>query len=475
MCKIGSSEQRLLIFFILSAVVMKMLTFFYSVIDIDESTYLIIGKEIFSGEWLYVDYYDTKPPGIFLLFGLIEYLTGNGIFFSRLVAALLVGLTAFLLSKLKFHLSGNSTASVFTGLAYLILASMYRFTFAANTEIFFIFFIIWALYIFFRGSKNSCFFIGGLIAGLGFMIKYVVVFDMLAYGLLLLFLVMKGQMKFRAMLKAALLMLAGMLLPMATVFLVYLSIGQFDALLRFSFDFLVNYGQDSRINNYGAFLLDIHLKYLPAFLLFYYLLFRNIKSLKKEYVSVFKLCWALSVFLAIFLLRKENTHYFIQLFPVMAFVLGDLFIVPNRLGSYILRQKTQFMFWGLGLLLIINLVNQSYYVFREDRPAIVAAYLEKNMDEGDMVYVSGYKHIIYYLLEQSPPSPFVHPTLFAYKHHLESLNIDTKSEIEKVLKQKPEFIIYRIDTYMHTWEEYFYRNYRKVKEFDGEVFIYRRL
>ncbi|MCF8234239.1 MAG: glycosyltransferase family 39 protein [Bacteroidales bacterium] len=475
MNKTGSSKARLLFFFLIAALILKMFTFFYSVIDIDESTYLIIGKEVFNGNWLYVDYYDTKPPGIFLIFGLIEYLTGSGIFFSRLVASLLVGLSAFLLYKLKFQLSGNSRASIFTGLTYLILASMYRFTFAANTEVFFIFFTIWAFYIFFTGTKNSRFFIGGLIAGLGFMIKYVVAFDMLAYGLLLVFLVIKGRMKFLEMLKTGALILAGLLLPLAAVALVYLSIGQFDALLRFSFGFLMNYGQSSQINNYGAFLSDIHLKYLPAFLLFYFLLFQNVKSMLKEPFSFFKLAWVVMVFLSIFLLKRENIHYFMQLFPVVAFVLGDLFIIPNRLGSYMFRHKTQIAFWGLGLLLITNLINQSYYIFREDRPAKVAAYLEKHMDEDDVIYISGYKHIIYYLLDRSPPTPFVHPTLFAYKHHIESLDIDTKLEIGKVLKQKPEFIIYRIDNYLHTWEEYFFRKYKKMKEFDGEVFVYRQL
>jgi hypothetical protein len=82
-----------------------MFTFFFSLIDIDESTYLIIGKEIFKGNILYVDYFDTKPIGIFRIFGLLETITGQGIFISRLLAAILVGLTAYYLYRLKSETS----------------------------------------------------------------------------------------------------------------------------------------------------------------------------------------------------------------------------------------------------------------------------------------------------------------------------------------------------------------------------------
>ncbi len=257
----GNSDKKLLLFFILSAILFKVLTFFYSVIDIDESTYLIIGKELLKGKILYVDYFDTKPIEIFLVFGVIDLITGNGIIFSRLLAAILVGCTAYLLYKLKQTTSGNRYASVFAGLAYLILASMYRFTYAANTEIFFVFLIILSFNIFFRENRMNRFFIGGLIAGLGFIIKYVVAFDILAYVLFLVYLMFIGRIKFVKLFQSVLLIFTGLIIPFGIVAVAYLLIGHFEDFQRFNISFLMNYHQTKEMNNYWEFILYIDLDY----------------------------------------------------------------------------------------------------------------------------------------------------------------------------------------------------------------------
>lgn len=471
---IANSNRKLLLFFLVSAVIFKMLTFFFSVIDIDESTYLLIGKEIFKGNWLYVDYYDTKPPGIFLIFGFIELITAHGIFFTRLLAALLVGITSYLLFKLKLKISGNRYASIFAGLAYLILASMYRFTFAANTEIFFIFFTILAFNIFFSNKGHVKYFLGGLMAGIGFTIKYVVAFDILAYGAFLTYLLFIKKMPFKEFLKAGILILLGLIIPISAVALTYALAGHFHAFQQFAFSFLVNYQDAHELKNYWDYILDIHLKYLPAFVFFYYLLYRNVIRMGKHPVSFFAVGWVIMVYLSVFLQKKSITHYSIQVFPVMAFVLADIFILPNKTGKYIKKYTRQFFVRTFGILLIINLINQSYYLTRRDIPREIAAYIEPRLDKDDIVYVPAYKHIIYYLLDQPPPTPWVHPTLFAYRHHKESLGIDVNQEVEKILQKEPEFVAFRIDPYMYEHKEYFYEHYEEVKAFGNKIFLYKR-
>ncbi len=474
MVKTSSSDRKLLLFFIITAIIFKILTFFYSVIDIDESTYLLIGKEIFDGKLLYVDYYDTKPIGIFLIFGFVDLITGNGIIFTRLIAAILVGLTAFLLYRIKLKTSQNKYASVFAGLAYLILASMYRLTYAANTEIFFIFFTVLSFYIFFCWKKQSRFFIGALVAGTGFIIKYLVAFDLLAYGLFLVYLVFLGKMKIAKLFQAGVLMLAGFIIPVGIVMISYILLSHFEEFQRFSFSFLINYQDTNAMKNYLDFILDIHLKYLPAFIFFYYLLFINVLKLKRKPVSFFKITWFVMAVLAVVSLKKSNTHYFIQTFPAIAFILSDIFVLPNRAGVYIKKHSTVFFTGLMLILLIISLVNQSYYIFRRDIPREVAGYVEEKLDDGEIVYVPGYKQIIYYFLDQSPPTPYVHPTMFVYDYHIKGLNINTHKEVGKVLAKEPRFIIFCIESYMHGHEEYFNKNYKEVKVFDEDVFVYER-
>ena len=70
---------------------MRWPSFDQSVIDHDESTYIVIGQAVWRGELLYTDVWDTKPAGIFLLFGFILKLFGGSIFTIRMLATVAIG------------------------------------------------------------------------------------------------------------------------------------------------------------------------------------------------------------------------------------------------------------------------------------------------------------------------------------------------------------------------------------------------
>ncbi|MFM8362558.1 MAG: hypothetical protein ACKOA4_07660 [Haliscomenobacter sp.] len=82
-------HSRLLRFAVLSgiAVALRILSFFRTVIDHDESTYLVIADAVRQGAIYWVDAIDVKPPGIFWLYALLQTLFGKAIFTMRLFAA----------------------------------------------------------------------------------------------------------------------------------------------------------------------------------------------------------------------------------------------------------------------------------------------------------------------------------------------------------------------------------------------------
>ena len=63
----------ILIFFLTVSVGLRFFSFFPSVLDHDESTYLIIGRDILNGKILYTDVTDTKPVGIFLFYAVLSF------------------------------------------------------------------------------------------------------------------------------------------------------------------------------------------------------------------------------------------------------------------------------------------------------------------------------------------------------------------------------------------------------------------
>jgi hypothetical protein len=93
------------------------------------------------------------------------------------------------------------------------------------------------------------------------------------------------------------------------------------------------------------------------------------------------------------------------------------------------------------LVIGIAIGNQSYFWTSRDLAKEIAEDLKPLVQEDDIVFTDAKIHLSYYLLGLKPPSKYVHPTLIF--NHTEAYEISTKVEMNKILDQKPEFIIHR--------------------------------
>ena len=66
----ATNYQKVLFVLVALSVLLRFFSFFPSVMDHDESTYLVIANEMLHHKTLYTDLIDIKPPGIFLLYAL---------------------------------------------------------------------------------------------------------------------------------------------------------------------------------------------------------------------------------------------------------------------------------------------------------------------------------------------------------------------------------------------------------------------
>jgi len=179
--------------FMLVSVGLRFFSFFPSVLGHDESTYLIIGRDILHGKSLYADVTDTKPAGIFLFYAGLEYLFGSSIFWKRFVFALVVGITGFLLYRASQKLFRQNKVAFASGLIYIIYTSIWNYHGRSpNTELLFNACTAGALLLFL--NKNKVYYpLAGLIMGIGFMIKYLNLFDFAAF--LLFFFIIEMRRK----------------------------------------------------------------------------------------------------------------------------------------------------------------------------------------------------------------------------------------------------------------------------------------
>ena len=165
-------------------------TSFISVINHDESTYIVIADALRNGAVYLRDVIDTKPIGIFWLYAGMEWVTGGSIVGLRLLTTAVVALTAFLLFLTARRPFGSDAMGWAAGLAYPCLCSLYTYYgISPNTELFFNAFTVAAVAVAVAprvGPAGRPAFwqwpVAGVLLGAAAVIKPFVAADALAFG-----------------------------------------------------------------------------------------------------------------------------------------------------------------------------------------------------------------------------------------------------------------------------------------------------
>ena len=117
-----TQAQALLLFCVL-AILLRVFSFFPTVIDHDESTYILIADALRKGMVYQVDYIDTKPIGIFLIIAFFQFFIGKSIFLFRLMTAIVIAATAFFLYKAQRKQGQTNHEALATGIIFLFVNS----------------------------------------------------------------------------------------------------------------------------------------------------------------------------------------------------------------------------------------------------------------------------------------------------------------------------------------------------------------
>lgn len=469
-------QLYILLLFIGLSIVLRFFSFFPSVIDHDESTYIILADALLKGHTYFVDYIDTKPIGIFLLIAGLEQLFGSSIFVLRLLAAIILALTAFFLYKTHRVLGHDQRVGVASGVIYLFINSIFTFYgVSPNTETYFNLFTILCLWLILRRRGGYEYLLAGLCLGLGFIIKYVVVFDGLAFGLFLLIEQIRSKKTFPPFWGRALLLLTGFFLPFLTLYYYYYQMGETETFLFHTFTVSGRYPHARGIWRTIVYIIDFFIRFLPVSI-FYILGF--FRGYTKADVRLLALLWSGCTLFCALLPGNYYGHYFIQFMLPYSFVAGLVFAWPHeRLPAWlrwIFNRKVAYPI--LGLLLIINLFAQKKdYWDKPDYPRIVADYLRPRLEDGDQIYTGNYSQIIYHLLDRQSPVSYVHPSLFWEPKHISALEIDMEKELNKLKEAAPRFIIVRREFSDERLASMLEERYELLKVFEEkDIKIYAR-
>lgn len=89
------------------------------VIHSDEQFYLLVGDRMLMADWPYVDLFDRKPIGLFLIFAALRALGGDGVIGYQLGATLVAAATAFLVTRIARRYA-EPDPSLAAGVLYLV-------------------------------------------------------------------------------------------------------------------------------------------------------------------------------------------------------------------------------------------------------------------------------------------------------------------------------------------------------------------
>jgi 4-amino-4-deoxy-L-arabinose transferase-like glycosyltransferase len=461
--------------FELLALILRWPSFFHSVLDHDESTYIVIADALRKGNIYFVDVIDNKPIGIFLLFALFQNLFGSSIILIRLIAASWVALTAVSLFWMHRRMRSSDDAAWASGLIYIFMTSIFvHFGLSPNTEIFYVLFtglaFAWVLPV----PGNITAIVSGILLGIGFLIKYVVAFDALALGLFIL--ISYRKQGWLMIFRTGGLMVLGFCIPILILFGYYHQLGKLDALMYYTFELSYKYVSGRGDGSYLIFFGDLLGRYLPISCWFFLAVRTASKS--SAHVKQISILWFLACTAAIILQGKFFYHYFIQLMLPLAFGAGSFFDAAQQHHKFwkrILQRKTG----GVALValtVITTGIQVQQVLLKTDYPKQVASWLDTRMQPGETLYTGNYHQIIYHLTEQNSPTPYVHSSLLTNEKHLFAQGISHYSEMEKILKQQPNYIlidkVYPVAT--SPIHQELNSNYQLVKIFGEHIMVYQR-
>ena len=469
----------IVVIFCLLAILLRFFSFFPSVIDHDESTYLEIARMLIHGKTLYVDMVDIKPPGIFLILAGLQFVFGYPIFVIRMLVSVWIGITAFLIFLTGKAMMNDDRPAIASGIIYIFFISTWSFYGISITpEIFFNLFTIAALLVIVKKKHVSKYLWAGLLAGIGFIVKYLVIFD---FAVIVLFFIIteyrknetkKFQKAFLSIIMAGF----GFTLPFAVMNLWYVLNGHFNDLYNIVYLSPSRYPAAFDAWKMLKYILDFHLRFFPFFLLFYFVILKKYRGNNAiSTVKTLSVLWSGAALIAVVLAGKTFGHYTIQLMLPVSLTAGiffhpDMNLTPRL--AWLTDRRTGMIL--LALLVLAVTMMKLEYVFRKDVPREVAAYLEPRLRKNDVIYTGNYHHIIYYLLGKDSPTKYVHRTLLTGENHIKALDIDVDKEFGHIMDQRPAYILVYKDYGEGMMKDFIRKNYFLEKVFDNEVFLYRR-
>lgn len=462
----GMTRRLLLPFLglLLYTLLLRWGTFLPSVINHDESTYIVIAGEILRGEVYLDQVLDTKPLGLYWLYAAMHVLSAGTIWGFRFFAALFIAFTSFCLLKASTKASGSREVGIAAALAYPLMCSIYTYYgVSPNAELFFNALTAAAIALAIPPLLNSSpilrslegkpaagdssptttnssnpfaaavlsYALAGFLLGLAVTIKPMAAAEALAIGLFLLWWGWREKALMGAIFRACLPLTLAFLLPLVALWGYYFRLDLLEELLFYNWEVTKRYPVELAAHLRLLFMGDYALRYSPLVIVAV-IAWRQLPRHLRPW-AYFLLLQFVLVTVVVLATGKRFGHYQIQLHPVLA-SLAALWWLPLVAPPRWLR-GISFQRGGSYLLLLASFIGAGMavkYSYKEDPSRDLAAYLQPRLGPEEEIFTINSQQILYHLLDRPVPTRYVHPSLLFYDHHVAALAIDLQAEADLI-------------------------------------------
>ncbi|WP_343612830.1 glycosyltransferase family 39 protein [Novosphingobium sp.] len=441
---LAADKALVLLAYTLLALMLRAFTFGSPTIQIDEQFYLLVGDRMLHGALPFVDIWDRKPIGLFLIFAAIRLLGGEGIVQYQLVAMFSVVATSLVIWRTA-RMIASPLGALCAGVAYQLFLSVF-FCFGGQSPVYYNLPValvgLWMTDLMIRRRPPRALLLHGLgvmlVIGMALQIKYTVIFEGIGFGLALMWRIRRAGWSRPQVTLAAAAWCAAALLPTTAALAYYAAIGHADAFIQANFLSIF-----ARHEPYLASLWRLT-KEMLALTPFWLALFlaprrfgaRGLTAAGEAPQALpFLRIWGLTAFGGFLLLGTWYDHY---LAPVLVPI--SILSAPalGRMAPH--RWYTRLLLgFGTVAALVVTSVNMSDHGSRAEMDVLLTQ-IESARAKG-CLYVAEGDPMLYHLSGSCLPSRYVFPNHLVSLTDSEALGVDAQTEAHHIMDSRPDVVV----------------------------------
>lgn len=407
------------------------------IIHTDEQYYVLVGERMWHGALPYIDLWDRKPIGLFLIYAATAALPGDGIVAYQIVALIFAVLAAWMIGRCAERVGATPVGALIAGAAYLVWLPLLSGR-AGQSAVFFDVFMAVGAWLTLRlpelarrgevraivlGGAGACF-----LAGLAIQTKYTPAVEGAMFGLAHLYYLRRAEATMPLVVVAGLVWLALGLAPTVAAIGFYWHLGPaaFDAFWYDNFQSIFQRGGYS----YPADLTARRLAGISAQLLLFVVC--AVLAVRRDPARAelrLAVAWMGAALVPFVLLGVYFDHYALPLLPPL------LTLAAPTFGRHV-RVALGIVAAGLLVFTIEAAVRPN------DVPGVRAlARVVKANSGRECPYVFVGDAIVYHLADACLPTAYAFPSTLAYAPEQGATGIDEAAEVRRIIANRPPVIV----------------------------------